>query len=218
MASSRFRVGGAYTRIAWSPGAGANSTVNPGTAKTLSYVDVISETAPRYVAQPQAIQPLDAQYPIEIAFPGALEAGSIEIQFREQFQAEVWEQFYQYYINNGVTTRISDLLGIFKAQLQSPNSGLTLQKVIIDPTTNQPIRWINYLNPTIVNIMIDERVNIGSMTFPKSVQFMYTQRQEVYAADIGQDSGSQLPGGILPSAQQTLIASYDSSGNPSITA
>ena len=205
MATSKFRVGGAYTKITWSP-----STGSP--AKTLAYVDVINETAPRYVAAPQAIQPLDAQYPIEIAFPGALEAGSIEVQFREQFQAEVWEQFYQFY-NNG-TTRISDLLGIFKAQLENPNAGLTLQKIIIDPTTNKPIRWITYLNPTIVNIMIDERVNIGTMTFPKSVQFMYTQRLETYAADIGKDVGSQLNGGAINyTAQQSLSTSYDTSAS-----
>jgi len=160
---------------------------------------------------------LDAQYPIEIAFPGALEAGSLEVQFREQFQAEVWEQFYQFYTQNGQQTRISDLLGIFKAQLQNPSSGISIQKIIIDPSTNQPIRWITYVNPTIVNIMIDERVNIGTMTFPKSVQFMYTQRIETYAADIGQDTGSLLnsPTGIKSGAQSTLSTSYDTTGSVS---
>lgn len=210
MATSRFRVGGAYTKITWTPS-------NGSAAKTLAYVDVINETAPRYVAAPQAIQPLDAQYPIEIAFPGALEAGSLEVQFREQFQAEVWEQFYQFYTQNGQQTRISDLLGIFKAQLQNPSSGISIQKIIIDPSTNQPIRWITYVNPTIVNIMIDERVNIGTMTFPKSVQFMYTQRIETYAADIGQDTGSLLnsPTGIKSGAQSTLSTSYDTTGSVS---
>jgi len=178
MAQTRFRVGGAYTRIAW--------TTPGGTDATLAYVDVISETAPRYVAAPQAIQPLDQEYPIEIALPGALEAGSIEIQFREQWYTEVWEAFYQTYIDaNGNQQPISDLLGIFKAQLQAGNSGVTLQKMIIDPTTGQVARKVTYNNPTIVGVMIDERVNIGQMTFPKSVMFMYTSRTETFYSQAG---------------------------------
>ena len=61
MAKTTFRIGGAYTRLAWtSPGSKSSST--------LAYVDIIRETAPRYVAAPQAIQPIDQEYPIEIAF------------------------------------------------------------------------------------------------------------------------------------------------------
>lgn len=173
MSKSSFRVGGAYTRITWNDGNGGGGT--------LAYVDVIRETAPRAVAQAQPIQPLDQEYPIEIAFPGALEAGTIEVTLREQWESEVWNAFYAtYYDNAGNQQQIADLLGIFKAQLQAGNSGVSLQKLIIDPTTNQTVRSITYHNPTITGIMVDEVVNIGTMTFPKSVQFMYTHRTESY--------------------------------------
>ena len=198
MAKSIFRVGGAYTRITWTK---PSSTGTGSTAKssnqtvTLAYVDVIRETAPRAVASPQAIQPLDSEYPIEIAFPGALEAGSIEVTFREQWNAEVWNAFYSTYTDYSTSPAqtnvpISDLLGVFKAQLENPGT-VNLQKIIVDPTTGKAVRTITYNNPVIVNIMIDETVNIGTMTFPKSVQFMYTSRTELYSTSTT-DPGSLL--------------------------
>jgi len=173
-----FRVGGSYTRILW--------TAPNGKPATLAYVDVIRETGPKAVAAPQAIQPLDQEYPIEIALPGALEAGSIEIQFREQWKVEVWDAFYQTYTDplTNSTYVVSDLLGIFKAQLNNAgNSSIALQKVIIDPTTGNPVRTVTYNNPVIVNATIDETVNIGTMTLPKSIMFMYTSRQVNYMSD-----------------------------------
>jgi len=198
MAKSIFRVGGAYTRITWtkpsSTGTGSTAT-NSNQTVTLAYVDVIRETAPRAVASPQAIQPLDSEYPIEIAFPGALEAGSIEVTFREQWNAEVWNAFYSTYTDYSTSPAqtnvpISDLLGVFKAQLENPGT-VNLQKIIVDPTTGKAVRTITYNNPVIVNIMIDETVNIGTMTFPKSVQFMYTSRTELYSTSTT-DPGSLL--------------------------
>jgi len=180
MTTTNVRVGGAYTRLTWSaPGA---SSVN------LAWVDVIQESAPQPVAAAQPIQPVDSEYPLEIAFPGALEAGSLTVTIREQWNTEVWNAFYSTYNDipanwatdsDGNNRVISDLLGVFKAQLAAGT--VHLSKLIIDPTTRVPIRQVTYINPTIVNVAIDETVNIGTMTFPKSVQFMYTQRIESYA-------------------------------------
>jgi hypothetical protein len=182
MTTTNIRVGGAYTRLTWNPGGSSTSSVN------LAWVDVIQESAPQPVAQAQPIQPVDSEYPIEIAFPGALEAGSLTVTIREQWNTEVWNAFYSTYNDipanfatnsDGNNKVISDLLGVFKAQLATGKVGLS--KIILDPTTRVPIRRIDYINPTIVNVAIDETVNIGTMTFPKSVQFMYTQRIENYA-------------------------------------
>jgi hypothetical protein len=191
MAKTQFRVGGAYTRLTWTDGS--------GNAKTLAYVDVLRETAPRAVQNPQPIQPLDQQYPIEIALPGAVEAGTIEVSFREQWDAEVWNAFYStYYDNTGTTQNIADLLGIFKAQLQAGNSGVSLQKLIIDPTTYQTIRYITYNNPVITSIMGDETVNIGTMTFAKSVQFTYLSRTETYVSPTNNTSPWKTASKVVP--------------------
>jgi hypothetical protein len=160
MANSKFRVGGGYTVFHYNN-------------LPLAYVDVVRETAPRPVAAPQAIQPLDEPYPVEIALPAALEAGTIEITFREQWNSEVWEQL------GGPFVHTQDLLAVFKAQLQQ--GAVNLTKVIGTPGQTS-IRTITYKNVTVVNVMIDETVNIGTMTFPKSVQFMYTQRLEQWTS------------------------------------
>jgi hypothetical protein len=159
MASSIFRVGGGYTFFHYN-------------GKPLSYVDVVRETAPRPVAAPQAVQPLDHPYPVEIALPAALEAGTIEVTFREQWNQEVWEQLGQSFVG------AQDLLDVFKAQLAQGPVGLTK---VIGKTYDTPVRTINYHNCVVVNVMIDETVNIGTMTFPKSIQLMYTQRTEQWS-------------------------------------
>jgi hypothetical protein len=156
MANSTFRVGGGYTFFSYN-------------GKPLVYVDVVRETAPRPVAAPQAIQPLDQPYPIEIALPAALEAGTIEITFREQWSTEVWEQL------GGPFVHTEDLLEVFKAQLQQGTVNLTK---VIGQSETTPVRTITYHNCYVVNVMIDETVNIGTMTLPKSIQLMYTRRTE----------------------------------------
>ena len=160
MATSYFRVGGGYTTINFH-------------GQLLLYVDLIRETAPRPVAAPQAIQPMDSAYPIEVAFPAALEAGTLEITFREQWEAEVWA-----YLPGAGFQNANDLLDVFKAQLNSNSLGTdwTVSKVIANP--NGTKRTITYMGCVVVNVMVDETVNIGTMTFPKSVQIMYLRRQE----------------------------------------
>ena len=199
MTTTNIRVGGAYTRLTWTPG-GSTSAVN------LAWVDVIQESAPQPVAQAQPIQPVDSEYPLEIAFPGAIETGSLTVTIREQWNTEVWNAFYSTYNDipanfaNGGSSNlvISDLLGVFKAQLSA--GAVHLSKIIVDPTTRQPIRQVHYINPTIINVAIDETVNIGTMTFPKSIQFMYTQRLETYAVAPPGFTGTTMnnPGSLIP--------------------
>jgi hypothetical protein len=156
MATSKFRVGGHYTAFTYN-------------GQTLIYAQMISETAPQPVAQPQPIQPLDSAYPIEIALPAALNAGMLEIQFLEQWNAEVWAQL------GGNFTTAADLLDVFKAQLAQGE--VTCTKVITKPDKSQ--RVITYNGCVVVNVTIDEMVQIGTMTIPKSITIMYRSRTEV---------------------------------------
>jgi len=170
MVQSKFRVGGGYTLLTYK-------------STPLSYIDIIQETGPQPVAAPQAIQPIDAPYPIEIAFPAAIQAGTLSITFREQWNWEVWSQLFgqDASLDSSSTKSTSgsgpqDLLEVFKAQLQA--SSLDIVKVITDPKGNQ--RVATYSGLVIVNVAIDETINIGTMTLPKQIQFMYTQRTEKY--------------------------------------
>lgn len=175
MANSLFRVGGHYTAFIYN-------------GIQLGYAQMINERAPQPVAQPQPIQPLDSEYPIEIAIPGAIQAGTIEITFLELWGAEVWAQLGPPFSNiltdptTGNQRAVGDLLDVFKAQLlqnsqnKSANSGITCSKVITKPDGSQ--RMVNYHNCYVVNAQIDELIQIGTMTIPKTITLMYLRRTE----------------------------------------
>lgn len=156
MAKSTFRVGGGYTAFIYN-------------GQPLIYAQTISETGPQPVQQPQPIQPLDSPYPIEIALPIALSAGQLQITFLEQWNAEVWAQ-----LGDNFSTA-SDLLDVFKAQLAQGE--VSCIKVINKPDGTQ--RKIVYQGCVVYNVQIDEQVNIGSMTIPKTITIMYRSRKEL---------------------------------------
>jgi hypothetical protein len=155
MANSTFRVGGHYTAFTYN-------------GQPLIYAQMINERAPQPVAQPQPIQPLDSAYPIEIALPAALQAGMLEITFLEQWNAEVWAQLGANFAQAG------DLLDVFKAQLAQGE--VVCVKIINNPNGTQ--RRITYTGCAVVNVQIDELIQIGTMTIPKTVTIMYRQRTE----------------------------------------
>jgi len=158
---STFRVGGGYTAFKYN-------------GQVLAYCQMIRETAPQPVAQATPIQPLNEQYPIEIALPAALQAGTIELTFYEQWITEVWAELALGDTTNPFYTA-SDLLGVYRAQLST--GPVSCQKVITIPGGGQ--RLINYAGCIVQNVTIDEMIQIGTMTIPKSITLMYTQRTEV---------------------------------------
>jgi hypothetical protein len=156
MATPKFRVGGGYTAFVYN-------------GQPLIYAQMLNETGPQPVNQPTPIQPLDAPYPIEIALPIALSAGQLQITFLEQFNAEVWAQ-----LGSNFATA-SDLLDVFKAQLAQGE--VTCIKIINKPDGTQ--RKIVYQGCVVYNVQIDEQVQIGTMTIPKTITIMYRSRKEL---------------------------------------
>jgi hypothetical protein len=156
MAQSKFRVGGGYTAFIYN-------------GQPLIYAQMISERAPQPVNNPTPIQPLDSPYPIEVALPIALSAGTLEITFLEQWNAEVWAQL------GGNFTTASDLLDVFKAQLAQGE--ITCVKVINKPDGTQ--RKIVYQGCVVINVTIDESIQINTMTIPKAITIMYRSRKEL---------------------------------------
>lgn len=158
-----FRVGGWYTRFMFG-------------GVTLAFCDVIRETAPQPVARPQAVQPMDQPYPVEITFPMALQAGSLDLQIRELWANEVWYQLDG--INKGPFSQAQDLLGVFQANLVTTlNSGpISCSKTILFPSGGA--RQITYHGCVVTNVQLDEQVSIDTMTIPKTITIMYLQRTE----------------------------------------
>ena len=61
-------------------------------SRPLVFVDIVSDQAPRPVAAPEVIQPMDKEHPEEIAFALALGAGTVTLTLREEWTRNVWEQ------------------------------------------------------------------------------------------------------------------------------
>ena len=156
MAKSTFRVGGGYTAFVYN-------------GQPLIYAQMINERAPQPVNTPQPIQPLDSPYPIEIALPIALQAGMLELTFLETWNSEVWSQL------GGNFATASDLLDVFKAQLAQGE--ITCVKIINKPDGTQ--RKIVYQGCVVSNVQVDELVQIGTMTIPKTITIMYRSRKEL---------------------------------------
>jgi len=101
--------------------------------------------------------------------PIALQAGMLELTFLETWNAEVWAQL------GGQFATASDLLDVFKAQLAQGE--ITCVKIINKPDGTQ--RKIVYQGCVVSNVQIDELVQIGTMTIPKTITIMYRSRKEL---------------------------------------
>jgi len=157
---SIFRVGGGYTTFKY------NNNV-------LAYCQMIRETAPQPVAQPTPVQPLNSSYPIEIALPNALSAGTLELTFYETWITEVWAELALGDVNSPYY-KAGDLLAVYQAQLSK--GAVSCSKIIAAPGGGS--RVITYTGCTVTNVTIDEMIQIGTMTIPKSITLMYLSRSE----------------------------------------
>lgn len=152
MADQKFRVGGGYTRFVFN-------------GQALLYLEVVQDTAPRPVAAPQPIQPLNEPHPIEIAFPKAVGAGTLVLTVREQWATNIWEGLPGY---NGA----SDILEVFDRNIA--NGAITVTKSI--PIPGGGVRYTYYHGCVITDLDESETVDIGTMTFPKRITLTYTHK------------------------------------------
>lgn len=151
--SQRFRIAGSgYTLFSYDGSA-------------IMFCQQISDTPPQPVAQPAPIQPLDELHPIEIAFPRALQAGTLKLTILEEWDREVWSQF------PGYDTLVNDLADIFRISAEKGN-GVTCLKTINSPSGGQ--RVVQYHGCVITNIDMGDNIQIGSMVPTREVTIMYT--------------------------------------------
>lgn len=130
------------------------------------FVETIQDQPPAPVAQPEAVQPLDARHPIEIAFPRAAGAGTLVLGLKEEWDREIWRQFTGF--KNGV---INDIVDMFERSAAHPN--VTCVKLILPPPGHKS-RAVIYHNCVIVDADLGEQVAIASMTVTKTITVMYT--------------------------------------------
>ena len=151
MAESQTRiVGSGWTAFSWR-------------GYRLAWFQVVNDQAPRPVAQARAIQPLDAEHPVEIVTPRAVGAGTLTLTNFELWNAPVWQQL-------AGLERASTLLDIFKQQVQL--GAISCRKIIKNP--HGPDRVKVYYGCTITDVDESERIDLATMEVPKTITVQYT--------------------------------------------
>lgn len=152
MAESNTRIGGSgWTTFTWR-------------GQRLAWMQIIQDTAPAPVAAPQAVQPLDAEHPVEIVTPRAVGAGTLRLTVYELWNAPVWQQL-------AGLEKASQLLDVFKHQVRLGN--VSCRKIIKSPPPHR-FRIKNYYGCTVTEVDDSETVQISSMVMPKSITVQYT--------------------------------------------
>lgn len=130
----------------------------------IAYLDSVSDSGQEPVAQPEAVQPLGAVHPVEIATPRAVGAGELRLTVRELWDAPAWTQL------SGLagTTNIID---IFNAMANDP-ADVTCQMIIKSPTGT--IRGKTYHNCVVIRVDQTENLTIGALSVPRLITVWYT--------------------------------------------
>lgn len=156
MAQSRVRIGGSgYTVMTWR-------------GNTLAYLQNINDQAPQAVRPAEEVQPIDEPHPIEIVTAQAVRGGTISLVFYELWNTPVWASLPGL---EGTAT----LLDVLRRQLSLGE--ITCQKVIKNPNGSYRVRV--YHGCVIEDIDENERVEIGTMTLPKTIRMKYTHVTQV---------------------------------------
>jgi hypothetical protein len=133
----------------------------------LHFCQQIQDRPPDPVAPPQAIQPLDARHPIEIAFPAAVREGTLTLVIFEEWDRDVWRQFFGF--RRG---QFSDLADVFDQAIAV--GAVTCVKVIKKPGGGR--RLVQYHGAVITNIDMSENIAIDTLTVGRTVTITYTRR------------------------------------------
>lgn len=151
MPDSQTRIGGSgWTSFSWR-----------GT--TLAWAQTLNDTAPAPVAAAQAVQPLDAQHPVEIVTARAVGMGTLRLTLFELWNGPVWQQLP----GLGGSATLLDVL-----TQQVTLGDVSCRKVIKKPTGG--FRTKVYYGCTITDADDGESINIGTMTLPKNITVAYT--------------------------------------------
>lgn len=145
---------------------GSGYTILTFEGKKIEYLRSFNDAGQQPVAQPEPIQGIGDDYPIEIAFPRALGAGRIDFTTYELWERGAWQSIF-----NNRFGSASDILDVFKQQLSK--GSIQVQRVIKGPDGKG--RVMTYQNLVVVSISDAENVNLSTMTQPKSVSCMYTR-------------------------------------------
>jgi hypothetical protein len=112
----------------------------------------------------EAITPLGAKHPVEIATSRVLNAGMLTATIRELWNAPVWYQL------SGLSGR-KNIVDVWEALARDPQRA-TCQMIIKPPTG--PTRGKTYHGCVVTAIDDGEEVTVGALSIARNIQIAYT--------------------------------------------
>jgi len=138
----------------------------------IAYLDSVSDSGQAPVANAEAVQPLGALHPVEIATARAVGAGELRLTLRELWDGPAWTQL-------AGLAGTTDIIGIFNAMAADP-SDVTCQMIIKSP--NGQIRGKTYHNCVVINVDQTENLTINALSVPRVITVWYTHFTPVNGA------------------------------------
>ena len=140
--------------------------------KPLAFLDAVTDSGQVPVGRGdgpgwEAVHPLDAKFPVEIATSDAVGPGTLTATLRELWNEPVWWQL-------AGLAGTQTVVDVFR-YLRGRNAPVTATK-IIKPPGSTAWRGTTYHNVTIVGIPDDDQVTIGALTTGKTVTMVYTNK------------------------------------------
>ena len=171
--------------------AGSGFTVLHWQGQPIAFAQTISHQSPQPVAAPVAIQPIDAQRPIDIVTPAAIGPGTLQVALYELYNEKVWDKIMRIVDNgqqaNDFRTLYNDLADVFVRLANIDRTrGISVARVIYPPTMfgNRQRRYADvYHNCKITDVRDDENIDIGTMDIAKVLTIQYTHTTRVSDED-----------------------------------
>ncbi len=143
---------------------GSNFTTFQYAGKTIAFLERLTDSGQRPVANPMPIHPLGYPHPVDIVTPRALSAGTLTLTIRELWNQEIWQQMQGL---SGSKT----IVDIFRALARTPNY-VTCTKIINSPGRRRYGKV--YHRCVITDIQDGDDVAIGTLSVAKTMTVMYT--------------------------------------------
>lgn len=160
---ARARLGGSgFTVFQWKDGAGTH---------IIGYADSVTVNPVQPVAQPEVIQPLNAQRPLEIMTPAAHTNGTITLTLTELEGEAVWQRM-------AALSGSQDIVDIMRT-LAAQSNGVTVTKTIQRRGVNPQPYSETFFNVVVASVEDQgETIDVRTMAVPKSMTLWYTHSKK----------------------------------------
>jgi hypothetical protein len=159
IAGQRVRVpGSGFTVFHWNA---------EGTEHIIAFAQQVTVNSVPPVADAVAIQPLNAQHPVEIVTPGAHTNGVLTLQLTELYGQSVWQRL-------AGLSNSQDIVDIMRT-VAGLNRGIQISRIIKPPPgVADRIQVETYYNCVITAVEDSETIDITQMRVDKNVTVWYT--------------------------------------------